>query len=154
MAITKTILRLTERDAVVKVAGSAGTSTIGLATDLKKSNEELDEIQSVSITGVQWTGSTDSTVIISRNSVVIMTLNCGAAGALEMNGQMMIPDTIEKDKDIVVEIVGDAAELYIRLRKISGYESGVESSIYGQYDDPNRVGASTTIQGSPDYIAP
>lgn len=155
MAVVKTVLKLSERDAVVKVAGDAGTSTIGLQTDLKKTNEVVTgQTQHVAICGVQWTGTIDAVVTISRNDVVIMTLNCAAAGALEMNGQQMIPDDIQADKDIVVTITGTAAECWIRLKKVSGYTSGSEPSVYGQYDDPTRVGASTTIQGSPDYVAP
>lgn len=154
MAVTKTVLKLAERDVVVKVAGDAGSATIDLQTDLKKSNETLGATQAVSIAGVQWTGTTDAVVTLVRNGVTILTLNCGAAGALEMNGQTMIPDTIEQDKDIVVTITGTAAELYVRLKKISGYVSGSEPSLYGQYDDPTRVGASTTMPGSPDYVAP
>ena len=154
MAVVKTLMKVTERDAVVKIAGSSGSATIQLVTDLKCSNEFIDGSPSVSICGVQWTGSTDSTITIVRNGVTIMTLNCGASGALEMNGQMMIPDDIESTSPIIVNISGDAAELWMRLRKISGYTSGYETAIYGQYDDPARLGASTTISGSPDYIVP
>lgn len=136
MAVTKTVLKLAERDAVVKVAGGAGTATIDLQTDLKKSNEELAATQAVSIAGVQWTGTTDAVISIARNGVTILTLNCSAAGALEMNGQMMIPDNIEQSRDIDVTIAGTAAELYVRLKKTSGYNSGSEPSVYGQHDNP------------------
>ena len=141
MAVTKTVLKLTERDAVVKVAGGAGSATIDLQADLKRTNEELGATQNVSISGVQWTGTTDATITIARNGVTIMTLNCGASGQLEMQGQAMIPDTIEQDKDIVVTVAGTAGELWVRLKKVSGYTSGVETTQFGQYDDPNVVGA-------------
>jgi len=142
MAVTKTVLKLAERDAVVKVAGDAGSATIDLQTDLKKTNEVVaGATQRVSIAGVQWTGTADAVVTIARNAVTILTLNCGAAGALEMNGQTMIPDSIQDDQDIVVTITGTAAELYIRLKKNSGYTSGSEPSIYGQYDNPAVVGS-------------
>lgn len=147
-------MKLTERDAVVKFAGSAGSSILTLSTELKCANEFINGSPRVSICGVQWTGSTDSTIVIVRSGVTIMTLNCGASGALEMNGQMMIPDDIEANNNITVNITGDAAELWMRLRKISGYQSGYEAAVYGQYDDQNRLGASTSVQGSPDYIAP
>lgn len=141
MAVTKTVLKLTERDAVVKVAGGAGSATIDLQTDLKRSNEEVGATQNVSISGVQWTGTVDAVITLVRNDVTIMTLNCGAAGALEMTGQTMIPDTIEQDQDIVVTVTGTAGEVWIRLKKISGYTSGVETTQFGQYDDPDVVGA-------------
>lgn len=141
MAVTKTILKLTERDAVVKVAGGAGSATVDLQTDLKRTNEVLGTSQLVPITGVQWTGSVDAVVTIARNGVTIMTLNCAALGQLEMQGQMMVPDTIEQDKDITITVTGAAAEVWIRLKKTSGYTSGVETSVYGQYDNPAVVGA-------------
>lgn len=141
MAVTKTVLKLAERDAVVKVAGGAGSATIDLQTDLKKSNEELTATQAVSIAGVQWTGTADAVITIARNGTTILTLNCGASGALEMNGQTMIPDSIEQDKDIVVTVTGTAAELYVRLKKVSGYNSGSEPSVYGQYDNPAVYGS-------------
>lgn len=153
MAVTKTVLKLSERDAVIKAAGSDGSVTFGLATDLKLANEFMSGTPHVSISGVQWTGTTSAVVTIVRNSVTIMTLNCGAAGALEMTGQMMIPDDIQGDQDIVVNVTG-AGEVWIRLKKVAGYNSGSETSVFGQYDDPARIGASTTIPGSPDYVAP
>ena len=143
MAVTKTILKLTERDAVVKVAGTAGSATIDLQTDLKRSNEVLAEgkTQKVSIFGVQWTGTTDAVVSVVRNSVVIMTLNCGAAGALEMTGQMMVPDNVEEASDIDIIVTGTQAEVWLRLRKEDGYQSMIETSEFSQYDNVNAVGS-------------
>lgn len=143
MAVTKTILKLTERDAVVKVAGTAGSATIDLQTDLKRSNEVLAEgkTQKVSIFGVQWTGTVDAVVSIVRNGVTIMTLNCGAAGALEMTGQMMVPDHIEQESDLDVTVTGTQAEVWLRLRKEDGYQSMIETSEFSQYDNVNAVGS-------------
>ena len=143
MAVTKTILKLTERDAVVKVAGTAGSATIDLQTDLKRSNEVLAEgkTQKVSIFGVQWTGTVDAVVSIVRNSVTIMTLNCSAAGALEMTGQMMVPDNVEEASDLEVTVTGTQAEVWLRLRKEDGYKSMIETSEFSQYDNVNAVGS-------------
>jgi len=140
MAIVKTILKLTERDAVVKIAGDAGSSTIDLSVDLLKPNEVAAAEQNVSIAGAQWTGTVDGLAVISRNGVTIMTLNAGASGALEMNGQMMIPDTIQDTSDIVVTITGTAMEVWLRLKKTNGYTSAIETSEFGQYDNPTVVG--------------
>ena len=140
MAIVKTILKLTERDVVVKLAGTAGTSTIAIATDIKKTNEIISGPIHTPISGVQWTGSVDGLATIVRNGVTIMTLNAGAAGALEMNGQMMIPDTIEDSSDIVVTFTGTAMEVWFRIKKTSGYKSAIETSEFGQYDNPAVVG--------------
>ena len=155
MAVAKTILMLTETYAVVKVAGTDGNATIDLQTELLRSSEALDgATQRVNIIGLQWTGADGGIATITRNNVVITTLQANAQGALEMNGQMMMPDSINNDYDIVVTISGAQAECWIRLHKISGYTSKVEPGLYGEYDDPTRIGASTTKIGSPDYVAP
>lgn len=153
MAVTKTVLMLTEVNAVVKVAGTGAAATIDLQTDLLRSNEALDgATQKVDISGVQWTGAADGVITITRGTETIMTLQANAAGALEMNGQMMMSDPIENDKDVVVTISGAQAECWLRLHKVSGYKSMVEDGVYGHYDDPTRIGASTTKSGSPDKV--
>lgn len=153
MAVVKTILKNTEQDAVVKVAGTAAAATITLATDLLSTRQELDgATQTVTIAGLQWSGDTNGIIQITRNSVVIATLQTTAAGALEMNGQMMIPDSVEATSDIVVTISGAQSECWIRLKKVSGYKPKVEYASYGAYDDESRVGASTTTSGSPDKV--
>lgn len=153
MAVVKTILKNTDQEAVVKVQGTAASATIALATDLLGSSQALDgATQTVNITGLQWSGAPDGVITVTRNSVVIATLQTTAAGALEMNGQMMIPDTIENTQDIVVTISGAQSECWIKLRKAGGYKSKVENATYGSYDDPTRVGASTTLSGSPDKV--
>ena len=155
MAVTKSILKNTEVETIVKVSGTAAAATIALDTDLLASTQALDgDNQTAVICGLQWTGANNGIIEISRNSVIVMTLQANAAGALEMGGQAMLPDPTEKASDIVVTISGAQSEVWIRIKKLTGYTSKVETSIYGSYDDPTRVGASTTIQGSPDYVAP
>lgn len=155
MAVIKSILKNTEVESIVKVAGTAAATTITLDVDLLSSTQVLDGTnQTAAISGLQWSGASNGIIEISRNSVVIATLQANAAGALEMGGQSMIPDATEKQSDIVVTISGAQAEVWIKFKKLTGYTSKVETSIYGQYDDPTRVGASTTVQGSPDYVAP
>jgi hypothetical protein len=154
MAVTKTVLIVTDSYAVVKVAGSGAAATIDLQTDLLKSNEVLDGTQRVEISGVQWSGAQDGVITITRNDVVVMTLQANATGSLDMGGVMITPDHVGNSVDIVVTISGAQAECWLRLRKSEGYKSKVEPSLYGEYDDPARVGASTTKRGSPDYVAP
>jgi hypothetical protein len=141
MAVTKTVLKLTERDAVVKVAGDAGSATIALATDLLKSTEVINGVADVAISGIQWTGSADATIEIVRNGVTIMTLTGASIGFLEMQGQSMVPDDIESDQDIIITTTGAAAEVWIRLKKVSGYLSKIETSVFSVYDDINAVGS-------------
>jgi hypothetical protein len=151
MAVTKTVLKNVNQETVIKVAGTAAAATIDLQTDVLASTQELDgATQTVNIVGLIWTGAAGGIVEVSRNSVVIATLQANAAGALEFGGQAMIPETIQNTSDIVVTISGAQAECWIRVKKVSGYKTKVEYSTYGAYEDETRVGASTTISGSPD----
>ena len=152
MAVAKTVLKNVNQETVVKVAGTAAAATIDLDVDLLASTQAADgSTQTVNIIGLVWTGATDGIIQVSRNSVVIATLQANAAGSLEFGGQAMIPETINNTSDIVVTISGAQAECWIRLRKVSGYKTKVEYSTYGAYEDESRVGASTTLPGSPDY---
>ena len=152
MAVTKTVLKNAEIEAIIKVAGTAGSATISLTTDLPTTRQVVPQgvSPSATISGLQWTGDTNGIVTITRNDVVIATLQANAAGALEMNGQMMIPDAVESLSDIVVTISGAQCECWIKLKKTSGYQSTVEYHKYGSYDDEAVVGAKD-ISGSPDF---
>lgn len=153
MAVTKTILKNVNQETVIKVAGTADSATIDLSTDLVASTQVVDgETQTVNIIGLVWTGAPDGIIQITRGGVIITTLQANAAGALEFAGQQMISDSINNTSDLVVTISGAQAECWIRVRKISGYATKVETATYGAYDDETRVGASTTISGSPDKV--
>lgn len=153
MAVTKTVLKASEAEAVVKVTGvNADTATITLDTDLLASSQEATSgDQTVYITGMQWTGVVAGVATVKRNNVIVATLNAGASGALEMTGQMMIPDTTNATSDIVVEITGGQTEVWLRLKKVDGYRSKVEYGRYGSYDDTTAIGAVNLNNGSPGY---
>ena len=152
MAVTKTVLKASESEAVVKITGVSGdTATINLKTDILAATQTAgNSTQTVYISGLQWTGAVAGVATITRNDVIIATLNAGAAGALEMSGQMMIPDSTQSTKDIVVTITGGQTEVWLRLKKVDGYLTSVEYGKYGAYDDETKVGAKD-ISGSPDY---
>ena len=143
MAVTKTVLKNTNQESVVKVAGTAGEVTITLNSDcLASTTQALDGVtQTVNIIGLVWTGAADGIVTISRNSVIITTLQANAAGMLYFDGQSMIPDTIQNTSDIVVTISGAQAECWLRLRKVSGYATKVETAVFGAYDNQSAVGS-------------
>ena len=123
MATVKTIFKKTYGEALVKVAGTASEETISLATDLLSTNSELEDggTPTVNIAAVAWTGVPTGVITITRNSIIVMTLNAGASGFLDFGGQIFPPDPIENTSDIVVTISGGQAECWIRLRKVSGY---------------------------------
>lgn len=154
--MAQSVIRNTQQEAVVKVWGAAGvTETIDLQT-LMPSNQELDgETQTVTILGVTWTGGTDGIATVTRNGAVIMTLQANAAGMLLFDGQTMPPESTNATHDIVVAITGAACEVWLKVRKAGGYKSkSGEYASYGAYEDETRVGASTTVNGSPDYVPP
>lgn len=153
MAVAKTVIKNTNTEAYIKVAGTAAAATIDLSTDLVAATQETDgATQAVNILSLNWTGGADGIITITRNSVVIATLQANAAGMMYFDGQSMLPDAIENTSDIVVTISGAQCELWMKVRKVSGYKTKVENEVYGAYDDVTRVGASTTVSGSPDKV--
>lgn len=142
MAVTKTVIKLTDSEVVVKIAGSAAAATIDLQTDLLTAQQALEATQVVNITGVSWTGEVGHTVTIDRNGTRVMTLNSGAAGNLTFDGQTMTPDNVANTSDLVVTMGGTGqGECWIKLRKVSGYAPKIETAAYGPYDNTSVVGA-------------
>lgn len=142
MAVAKTIIKKTHQEAVVKVAGTAAAATIDLSDDLVASGQLVDgATQKVSITGLTWTGGADGLITITRNNVVITTLQANAAGMLYFDGQSMPPDTVSDTYDIVVTISGAQCECWLKLRKLSGYKTTIEPEQFGHYDDPTQAGS-------------
>lgn len=142
MAVTKTIMKKTHQEAVIKVAGTDGSATVVLATDVTAAGQVLDgAVQKASITGVTWTGANGGLITISRNSVVVMSLQAAAAGMLYFDGQTMIPDNTEEASDLVVTISGAQAECWLKIRKVSGYKTTVEPEQFGSYDNPAVAGS-------------
>jgi hypothetical protein len=153
MAVTKTILKNTNQETIVKIAGTAAAATISLATDCLATTQALNGgTQTVNITGFQFTGLATSTITISRNGTNITTVAAEGHDSIEFTAGNGFADTIANTSDIVVTIAGAEAQLYLTLRKVSGYATKVENATYGAYDDVTRVGASTTLSGSPDKV--
>jgi hypothetical protein len=153
MAVTKTVLKNTNNETIVKIAGTAASSTITLNSDCLASTQALDgATQTVNIVGFQFTGLASSTITIARNSTNITTVSAEGHDDVEFAAGMGFADTIQNTSDIVVTIGGAEAQLYLTLRKVGGYATKVEEAVYGAYDDRSRVGASTTLSGSPDKV--
>lgn len=151
--MASSILRQTHQEAVVKVYGAAGVSEVIDISTLLATGQELDgATQHVTIVGVQWTGAATGVATITRDSVTVMTLQAAPSGMLLFDGQTMPPENTNSDKNITVTITGAQTEVWLKLRKVSGYKTRIEDATYGAYDDPTRVGASTTMSGSPDKV--
>jgi hypothetical protein len=142
MAVTKTILKSTNQETIVKIAGTAGSATIDLQTDCLDVHQALDgATQTVNIAGLQWTGLAASVITIARNSVNINTINAGDSGTLYLADGNGYVDATENTSDVVVSISGAEAQCYIRLRKVGGYATKIETAQFGSYDNPAVVGS-------------
>lgn len=141
MALTKSFLKITHQDCVAKVAGTGGPVTINLTTDLLPvSGQVLDgATQTVNITGVSWTGTNDAEISLLRNNVVVMTLPSTGSNFLDFDNSQMTPEITNNTYPIVVNVTGTQGEVWIRLKKVSGYRSTIEYSKYGAYDDPTII---------------
>lgn len=142
MAVVKNILKNTNNETVVKIAGTAGSATIDLSTDLVATSQTVSgPTQLVAIYAVQWAGLNDSTITISRGSVNILTLNGGNSGSLDFGNGCGFIDNLQANDDIVVTIAGAEAQCYLTLHKRGGYATKVETPVYGAYDDETQVGS-------------
>lgn len=144
MAIVKTVLKKTQTDVAIKLGGVAGdTATIDLnGADVVTDTEVAGDVQVVNITSVTWTGDSTASITIVRNSKRVFTLPAGAPNQLEFIGQQMPPDITENTSDIVVTFAGTGnAEIWLKLRKFSGYNTKIETGAFGIHDDTDAVGS-------------
>ncbi len=118
MAVTKTVVKSTHNNAVVKVindSSGAASTTITLATDLLRSNETISGSPSVSIGRLEFSSMNGGAGIkIVRNSVVIMQLENSGCFELPFN-----EDSIQNTSDLVITL--DRGTLIMHLLK-NNYE--------------------------------
>ena len=142
MAVVKTILKKTAQEAIVKVAGTAASATISLASDLLPTTQALTVggTPTVNLVGAHWTGATGATITVVRNTVPILTIPADQPTQFDFEGLGFV-DTINNTSDIVVTIAGAEAQVYLVLRKVDGYSSKVETAEFGIYDNQTVVGS-------------
>jgi hypothetical protein len=142
MPVTKTILKNTNNETIVKVAGTAAAATIDLQTDCLATTQALDgATQTVNIVQLHFTGLPSSTITVSRNSINIFTIGAEGEGTVDLGTGNGLVETIENTQDIVVTIAGAEAQCYLVLRKAGGYATKVETAVFGAYDDETAVGS-------------
>lgn len=146
-----TVLKNTNQETIIKVYG-VGTETIDLQTTIVAASQQVSGTQVVNIAGLEYTGLAGSTITIVRNGVTITSLAAEGHDFIAYAAGSGFVDSIENTSDIAITIGTANAQCYITLRKVSGYAPKVEDALYGAYDDPTRVGASTTMSGSPDKV--
>lgn len=150
--MAKTILKNTNQEAIVKISG-IGSETIDLQTDILAATQALDgSTQTVNIAGLEYTGLATSTITVIRNGVTVTSLLAEGHDAIGFASGFGFVESTENTSDITVTIATADAQCYLTLRKAGGYATKVENATYGAYDDPTRIGASTTMSGSPDKV--
>lgn len=139
--MAKNILRKTESKVAVKLHGTGLNETVTLNSDCLASTEALTAggTPTVNILGLHWSGAADAVATITRNSVVIATLQANASGEL-LFADSEFTESIENTSDIVVTSTG-LMQVWILLRKVAGYSSKIETAQFSVYDDTNAVGS-------------
>ena len=137
--MAKNILRLDEKKAVVKLTGSgvSTTETVTLATDLLSTTQSVSGTPKVNILGFMWLGAAAATITITRNGTTIATISDSSGQMDFMTGEFV--ENINNTSDIVVTIAG-TAQIWMTLRKDSGYASKIETPEFSVYDNTNQVG--------------
>lgn len=135
----KTILKKTGAKVAVKLHGNNLNETVTLATDCLVSSEAVVGTPKANILSIHWTGAPDAFATITRNSVKVAILNSGSSGEITFY-DTDFTDSIESESDLVVTSTGEM-QVWIVLRKVSGYSSKIETAEYSVYDNVNAVGS-------------
>lgn len=99
---------------------------------------------SVSLIGLQWGGEPGAIYRISRGGTRIATVLADNGNFMDFV-ELFPPDNVNATNDfsIVIQNASAAAvqgELWLRLRKNSGYQNKIETTTYGVYDNTRIVG--------------
>ena len=153
MAVLFTTVKNTNQETVIHfdtVAAESGTITIANLTASTQARNS--DSPAVNIVKFFCSGATGAGTRITRSGKNIISVAPENAPVFDFNSNGFVDNT-NNTADIVV--VNDAAKPvtgYIVLRKVAGWATKVETATYGAYDDETRVGASTTVSGSPDKV--
>lgn len=153
MPMTLTTVKNTNQETVIHFTSAAvETGTITIANLTATTQARNSDAPKVDIVKFICTGELGSKVTVARNAKTVIACAPENEAVIEFNS-WGIPVNNDDTFDIVVNN-GAAKEVtgWIVLRKIAGWSTKVETATYGAYDDETRVGASTTLSGSPDKV--
>ena len=153
MAMTFTTVKNTNQETVIHFTSSAAESgTITIANLAASTQARNADAPDVTIVKFSVMGELGSKVTINRNSKIVIACAPENAPYMEANS-WGIPINNDSTSDIVVTNgVAKDVSGFLVLRKVAGWDTKVETATYGAYDDTSRVGASTTLDGSPDKV--
>ena len=153
MAMTFTTVKNTNQETVVHFTSSAAESGTITIADLTAATQARNaDAPNVTIVKFSVMGELGSKLTINRNSKIVIACAPENAPYMEANS-WGIPINNDSTSDIVLTN-GAAKDVsgFLVLRKTAGWSTKVETATYGAYDDTTRVGASTTMDGSPDKV--
>ena len=136
-SVTDTTHATLSANGAVAIAGT--TYNISYATQV------VNGTPTVNIIGFQWAGEPGAIYKINRNSVRVASLLADNGNFMDFV-ELFPSEPTQNTSDISVNILTAAAaavqgEVWIRLRKIDGYVSKIETAQFGTYDN-------TLVQGS------
>ena len=151
-AINFTTIKNTNNETVIKFQGAAtDTGTITIANLTASTQARNSDNPVVNITKFFCMGLLTSGVSVTRNSVVSLVAAPENAPTFDFTSNGWT-DSVNNTYDLAFTISGANVVGYIVLHKMAGWDTKVEYATYGAYDDLTRVGASTTMSGSPDKV--
>ena len=154
MAVLFTTVKNTNQEVIVHfdtVAAESGTLAL---TSLTAGTQALISggTPTVNIVKFICSGQLGAGIRIVRGGKNIIACAPENVPVLDLNSNG-ISDSTNNTADIVVtNDVARPVTGYLVLRKVAGWATKVETATLGAYDDETRVGASTTISGSPDKV--
>lgn len=152
-AARTTTIKNTNYETIIKFEGSSAdtAAVIDISTLASAQQVRNSDAPKVNIVKLVATGLLTSGVTITRNGIVVLTAAPENSPTINLTTDG-ISDTIQNDQNITITLGGAASVGYLVLRKVQGWNTKVEYEKYGAYDDETRVGASTTLSGSPDKV--
>lgn len=153
MAMYLTTVKNTNQEIIIHFdAVDVSNATIDISTLAASSQARNSDTPLVNIARFITTGEDGASVTVTRDGKNIIACAPENAPFLDLTS-MGIGDSQKADKNIIINNnVAKQVTGYITLRKTQGWSTKVEEATYGAYDNPTRVGASTTASGSPDKV--
>lgn len=155
MTMALTTVRNTNQETIIHFQSSAiETGTINIAS-LAASTQALISggTPTVNIVRFVATGEDTASVTVLRDTNKVL-IACAPENVpfLDLTSMGISEAQYNTTNIIISNNVAKQVTGYITLRKVDGWETKVETVTYGAYDDETRVGASTTLSGSPDKV--
>jgi hypothetical protein len=138
MAVTKTVLRVNNNRAIVRLIATASsdTATITLNSDLVGSGDALTAGGTPAANIVQAKSSTANSISIVRNAVTVSQLF-----GVDLVDQPEFVLADQNTSDIVVTFNGGGGMLLLDITKTAGYSPKMESAQFGGNDNIAAVGS-------------